>query len=73
MHQQHPVAKTPGQLRLVQYHHRRRTALPRRVDEQAEHGNLMLQVKIGHRLVEQKNLSLLRQQRSDGETLTLAT
>ena len=72
MDQQNPVAKTPGQSGFVQHHGHARATIARYAGKQFEHGNLVLQVKVGNRLIKQKQLWRLGEQRGNGQSLTFA-
>ena len=73
MDQQYPVAKTPGQSGFVQHHGDARATIARCAGKQFEHGNLVFQVKVGNRLIKQKQLRRLGEQRGNGQSLTFAT
>ena len=72
MHQQDAVAETPGQRRLVQHHGYGGGAIARGAGKQFEHGDLVLEIEVGHRFVKQEQFRLLGQQGGDGQALALA-
>ena len=61
-----------GQVDVVQHHDDADAVLACAPRKQVEHGDLVVEVEVGERLVEEVQPGLLRQQGGDGEALALA-